>query len=260
MVIIALANQKGGVGKSTIANIMSHRLASIGYRTLLIDLDPQASITKANDVKYNPGQSIANMFQDMMENQEDEAISIKPYITNLKENLDIIYGGTRLANINWSAAYSDINQYLYDGLESVMDDYDLCIVDTPGADGEYLSMALAAADYVVIPVIPSKLDIQATPITLMRINQIQKQINEDLTIAGILINNAESTSNDRVIIDQIRELYKDHRVFKHTIRHTTLIRATQLTNKDIFSQNSKVRNDLDGFLKELLKFIIDDQA
>ena len=179
MKVIAIANQKGGVGKTTTAASLSAELAISGYRTLLIDADPQANATK---MFLREDEVTTSLSEVLISSPSFPSATIKEKrLTTALEGLDIIPATITLANFDREPPLSI--KKLRSVLKDISDEYDFVIIDTPPNFGLLLSTALISADYVLIPV-------QAAPFALSGLGDLlmviedSKQLNEKLQILG----------------------------------------------------------------------------
>ena len=175
MKIIAIANQKGGVGKSTTAAVIATELATRDYETLVIDADPQANCTQIFLAPENVQVSLADVIIG-----EGKPIAERRMTTEIP-HLDIVPATLALANFDREPALSVTK--LRTALRDLGDSYDFCIIDTPPNFGLLLTAALTAATHVLIPV-------QAAPFALSGLNDLlqmiekAKELNEPLKLLG----------------------------------------------------------------------------
>lgn len=264
MITITTGNQKGGVGKSTITELLALYLASLGgkkkgYRVLMVDLDPQFSLSLSSGIDYEPKKSIYHVFMDMMDEPDSIDVDLRPYIQNVADNIDLIYGGARLKKADGFFTGSHQELYLAGVLENIKDDYDFCLIDTPGADGVLFNNAIAAADYVIVPMTPTLYDLGATPAALKRIDEIREKWNPNIKLAGILFNRVKNISAQKYIMDQARNELSNYRFFQQVVREAAIIQTAQVANKSLFSESSKVKNDITEVIRELIMFMKEDE-
>jgi chromosome partitioning protein len=167
MITITIANQKGGVGKSTSATMLACEFAIRGYRTLLIDAEPQGSSTKMVIDPTHVKRTLADAIVTM---RGAESVTLPEVIvTTAIQDLDIVPANISLANFDREPPFS-VNR-LKQGLGLVGSQYDIVVIDTPPNFGLLLSAALVAANYVLIPV-------QASPMALDGLNDLLNVIEE----------------------------------------------------------------------------------
>src|SRR5690554_4533682 len=183
--IIAIANQKGGVGKTTTSINLGSALSSSGKKVLLIDLDEQANATIGLGFSR---ELIDKSTYELLTN----AISIEDTIlTGADKNLDIIPSSIKLADIEATLHDAEKKEYiLFEKIKEIADKYDYFIIDCPPSLGVIIDNALFASDSVVIPVECEYYAYDALTQMVNKINEIQKQkrkMKSSLTIEGILM-------------------------------------------------------------------------
>jgi chromosome partitioning protein len=182
MCIICVANNKGGVGKTTITLNLGGALAR-KKKVLLIDLDPQANLTAVFSQNQKPNKpSIADLFY--------EDLDIKKIIRNTKfNNLHILPSDSRLYDLDTRLAGDDDAQFLLaEELETIRKEYDFILLDCPPSLGKATRMALVAADFVIIPIQCQDWAVKGKQRILSIINRIKKRVNPKLDLLGIVIN------------------------------------------------------------------------
>lgn len=184
MAIIAIANHKGGVGKSTTAANLGASMADQGIYTLLIDMDPQASLTQALGIELEDYYNLAGV----MGSSKPGSVPIRSAIKPVKTNLDIIPGNLDLA----STEIGLVNRLgregvLRNALATVVAGYAMIIIDTPPSLSLLTVNALAAADYVIIPTLPQAADLRGLALITGTIADIKQAINPGLEILGVLV-------------------------------------------------------------------------
>lgn len=204
--IIAVTNQKGGVGKTTTSVNLSAALAYSNKKVLLIDIDPQANATQGIGVD----RTLLNqtVYHVMVDDVPVEEIIIK---TNV-EGLDILPASIDLAgvDIELSQIKSGREQKLKKALEGVKNNYDYIIIDCPPALGLLNTNALTAADTVLIPVQCEYYALEGLTQLLNTILLTQKHFNKTLTIEGVLLTMLDSRTNLGTEVSQeVRKYFKE---------------------------------------------------
>lgn len=195
MICISLINQKGGVGKSTSSYSLASNLSLNGNRILLIDLDPQASLTMLTEF-HNPDSiqnSISFLLLDIL---NDRASNIKNTITEIGQILDIAPSNTQLSGIETMLVNAMSREnVLRTSISQIKESYDYVIIDCMPSLGMLTINALAASDSVIIPVQPEFLSVKGLEQLLMTIRKVKRQINPGLKIDGILMTTVDKRTN-----------------------------------------------------------------
>jgi chromosome partitioning protein len=228
-IIIAIANQKGGVGKTNITFNLSGALAEKNKRILLIDLDQQGNLSSAFlDNIYNLKTTVTDILLD-----DDIAISEIIQKTSF-QNIDIIPSNIDLSKIDLQlAGEPDAQYFLADKLKDIKDNYDYIIIDCPPSLGLATRIGLVAADQVIIPLECQEWAIKGTAYLRGAITKIRKRANPKLKIMGYLINKfAGRRKLEEVYRDTILESFKD-KVFKVVLKNSVKYAETATFKKPI---------------------------
>ncbi|AFK04880.1 Cobyrinic acid ac-diamide synthase [Emticicia oligotrophica DSM 17448] len=180
--IIAIANQKGGVGKTTTTINLAASLAALEFRTLIIDADPQANATSG--LGFNPKEVENSIYECMVDNIRPRDIIIQtdfPNLDLLPSHIDLV--GAEIEMINLPKREEKMKESLMD----VKDMYDFIIVDCSPSLGLIVINSLTAADSVIIPVQCEYFALEGLGKLLNTIKIIQQRLNPALTIEGILL-------------------------------------------------------------------------
>jgi chromosome partitioning protein len=214
--IIALANQKGGVGKTTSSINLAASLAVLEYRTLLVDADPQANSTSG--IGFDP-RNIKNSIYECIINGIDPHEAIQktetPNLDLLPAHIDLV--GAEIEMINLTNREYKMKAVL----ESIRDEYDFIIIDCSPSLGLITINALTAADSVIIPVQCEYFALEGLGKLLNTIKIVQSRLNTQLQIEGILLTMYDvrlRLSNQ--VVDEVRTHFEDM-VFDTIIQRNT---------------------------------------
>ena len=222
---IAVVNHKGGVGKTAVSMSLAERLHSMGYKTLLIDLDQQLNATHAAEVKTS---GVVTVYDLLVSPDWDVRDGIQQY-----QHGDIIAGDILVCNAESEMTRLDTPlTMLTDALEEIEDEYDFCIIDCPPSLGYVTRNAMVAADTLIIVVMPDGASIDGFGKCVEVMSKIRenKHLNPGLEISGVLINGYDPRGILDREVDQALVNLAEHagtRVFDTRIRKCVKVRQAQ---------------------------------
>lgn len=206
--VMAVVNQKGGTGKTTTCENLGIGLAREGKRVLLIDTDPQGSLTIA--LGHSRPDDLPVTLTDLMAKvMQDQPLSPKEGILQHEEGVELVpanitLSGLEVSLVNAMSRETVLKQYL----ETVKDRYDFILLDCIPSLGMLTVNALAASDQVLIPVQANYLSAKGLEQLLQTVNKVKRQINPKLRIEGILLTMVDYRTNfAKEISTLIRDTY-----------------------------------------------------
>jgi len=204
--IIAIANQKGGVGKTTTSVNLSAGLATLGKKVLLVDIDPQGNATSGVGIeKGDMDQCIYNVLvEDLPANEVCVPTAI--------DRLEVIPATIQLAGAEIELVPTISREIrLKKSLDKIKDNYDYIILDCPPSLGLLTINALTSADSVIIPVQCEYYALEGLSQLLNTIRLVQKHLNKTLMIEGVLLTMFDARTNLGIqVIEEVKKYFQDH--------------------------------------------------
>ncbi|MEH6949080.1 AAA family ATPase [Bacillus sp. JJ634] len=203
--ILAIANQKGGVGKTTTTVNLSACLAYIGKKVLLVDIDPQGNSTSGAGIDKS---DVEQCIYDVLVDDVEATAVIKE--TKI-ENLDVIPASIQLAGAEIELVPTISREIrLKRALEEVAHQYDYILIDCPPSLSLLTLNALTAADAVLIPVQCEYYALEGLSQLLNTVRIVQKHLNQDLRIEGVLLTMFDARTNLGIqVIDEVKKYFQD---------------------------------------------------
>lgn len=262
--VIAIANQKGGVGKTTTTFNLGVALAKNGKKVLLIDSDPQADLTTYMGW-HNADNIPITVATLMYRSINDIDINPKEAILKHNEGVDLIPSNIGLASMEVNLVNAMSREYtLKNCLSELKVDYDYMLIDCMPSLGMITINALASADKVIIPVQSEFLAAKGMGHLMTTVLKVRKQINPNLTIGGILLTMVDNKTNlSKDIISELRETYGT--VFKLFDTYIPKgIKAAESTRMGesvlAYDKNSKVAENYVKFAQEEIQYAREGQT
>lgn len=239
--IMAIVNQKGGTGKTTTCENLGVGLAMEGKKVLVVDTDPQASLTIS--LGYPIPDKLSLTLSDMMQKvMMEEPVVPGEGILHHQEGVDLMpanieLSGMEVSLVNAMSRETILKQYL----DTIKKDYDFILLDCMPSLGMLTVNALAAADNVLIPVQAAYLPAKGLEQLLQTINKVRRQINPKLRIEGILLTMVDSrTTYTKEIANLIRENYGGKlKVYKTDIPRSVRAEEISAAGTSIFKHDPK---------------------
>jgi chromosome partitioning protein len=225
--IVSIANQKGGVGKTTTAINLAAALAMRGKRTLLVDMDPQAN----SSMSYMSIRTLERSLYDVL---SDEHLGLAEIIVPSNvQNLWLAPARIALAKLEAKLVGEiDAHFRLKDRLEPVRGDYEFIVIDCPPTLGLLTANALVASSHLLIPIQSSYFALEGTDDLLETVEKVRARANPDLRLIGVLITmHDRRTAIGRDIRNQIRT------VFGELVFHTAISRSVRLEESPAYKES-----------------------
>ena len=250
--IIAFANQKGGVGKTTSAVNVAASLGLLGKKTLLVDLDPQGNATSGVGIAKK---SLKGTIKDVLTGETEIKNVVLP--TNYK-NLWIIPTNVSLSGAEFDLYNDEGSEYnLKDAFETISNEYDYIIIDCPPSLGMLTVNAFVASDGILVPMQAEFYAVEGLSQLISTTKRVKKLYNEDLNIVGILI----TMYNKRLLLsmqvmDELQKYYPD-KLFNTTISRNVKLSEAPGFGKPVYyhDKHSKGANEYFEVAKELISRI-----
>jgi chromosome partitioning protein len=210
--VISIANQKGGVGKTTTSVNLGACMANIGHTVLLVDIDPQGNATSGVGIEKA---DVDQCIYDVLVDDVDASLVIRP--TSV-ENLDCIPATIQLAGAEIELVPTISREVrLKRALEKVKNNYDYIIIDCPPSLGLLTLNALTASDSVLIPVQCEYYALEGLSQLLNTVRLVQKHLNHDLKVEGVLLTMLDARTNLGLqVIEEVKKYFQD-KVYKTII-------------------------------------------
>ena len=254
--VISLVNQKGGVGKTTTSINLSASLGVLGKRVLLIDNDPQGSLTEA--LGYQEPDALEITVATIMERVlNEEKFILTDGILHHEEGVDLLPANIELAGVETSLiGIMSSESILKEYIEMVESSYDYIIVDCSPNLGQLTLNALVAADDVIIPVQAAYLPAKGLEQLLKTISRVKRKLNQKLNILGILLTMVDYRTNyAKEITEVIYNVYRsDIHIFNNCIPLS--VKAAEISAHGVsiykYDKNGKAAQAYDALTKEVL--------
>ncbi|WP_416148057.1 ParA family protein [Salipaludibacillus sp. HK11] len=234
--VIAIANQKGGVGKTTTSVNLSACLAHEGKKVLIIDIDPQGNTTSG--IGIDKGDVDECIYNVLVEDQKAKNVIVPTAV----ENLFILPSTIQLAGAEIELVPTISREVrLKRAIDSIKADYDYLIIDCPPSLGLLTINSLTAADSVLIPVQCEYYALEGLSQLLNTVRLVQKHLNQELEIEGVLLTMLDARTNLGIqVIEEVKKYFRE-KVFQTIIPRNVRLGEAPSHGKPIITYDPKSR-------------------
>lgn len=247
--VISIANQKGGVGKTTTSVNLSACLAQKGKRVLLIDIDPQGNATSGLGVEAHDKKSVYNVIVDEEKMQDTIQSTMIKTLDVCPANIDLAGAEVELVSM------VSRETRLKDAIDEIKDDYDYVLIDCPPSLGLITLNAFTASDSVLVPIQCEYYALEGLGQLINTIKLVQKHLNKKLEVEGVVLTMFDSRTNLSLQVANEVEKYFGNKVFQTIIPRN--IRLSEAPSHglpiSLYDKDSKGAETYKKLAKELLK-------
>lgn len=245
-IVISVAQNKGGTGKTTTTLNLGAALAARGSKVLLVDLDPQANLSSGTGI------DIANLETSMYEVFLDRNISLMD-IAQPRINLTVAPGHISMVKLEMDLVNRTGREWILKRkLEPLQGQFDYVLIDCPPSLGLAVTNALASSHYVLLPVQTQAYALYGVPQLIEFINVVQEDLNPELEILGVLLTFTNRTRLSREVEDEVKKYFQSG-VFATPIRQNIKIAEAPLSGQSILTYAPDAAEDYIRLAEEVEK-------
>ena len=251
--VITIANRKGGVGKTTTTLNLAYSLKELGKKVLVIDLDPQANLTRCFDVENT--ENIKNIGHLLITEMEEESYLVEDY-TKSYDEIDIIPSSIYLSAVETQMRVETGSERILSGIvNQAKEHYDYILIDTSPALNILTINALCASDSVLVTADIQMFAVLGINELLKTVQKIKKRVNSKLKVKGILLTMCDNRTNlYKTLTEQVEEMFQGRiKVFQTKIPKTVKVGEAIYSGQSIkkYAKGSSVDVAYDNLAKEI---------
>lgn len=247
--VIAVFNQKGGVGKTTTNVNLSASIGSMGKKVLVLDLDPQGNTTSGYGIDKNEVEN--TIYEVMLDN-----VDIKKAIINVEfENIDIVSSATELSGAEIELTSIENREYvLKKAIDTIRDDYDYIFIDCPPSLGMLTINCLTAVDSVLIPIQCEYYALEGVSQLMGTINLVKSRLNPNIEIQGVVLSMFDGRVNLSIqVVEEVKKYFKGS-VYTTLIPRNVRLAEAPSHGKPVIYYDSKCKGSI-AYLELAEEFI-----
>lgn len=249
--IICVANQKGGVGKTTSTLNLGMGLLKLGRKSLLVDLDPQANLTSAIGLKNRRFQfAVGDFIKDRVEFEQ---------VVVRHNGVSVVPSSLGLSGIEVELSTIPGREFLLkEALEDVAGQFDYVLIDCPPALGLLTLNAFTAANEIIVPIQAEYIPLEGVKFLLDTLDIVKKRLNKEIEVSGVIVTMFDKRQKlHREVVGIIRDFFGD-KVFKTFVRRNVALAESPSFGEDIFRYKPDSPGAMDYF--DICKEIIEREV
>ncbi|NPA86150.1 MAG: ParA family protein [bacterium] len=254
MPVISVANQKGGVGKTTVCLLLAEGLARLGKRVLLVDLDPQFNLSY-----FYLGDRVIEHEEKNVGHVLLGKLPVEEVLVELSSNLWLLpsYLNLSVRELELVSSYNR-ERKLRRALEPLLDQFEYVIIDNPPSLSIFLVNSLVASNYLLVPLEPSYFAVVGMELMLGLLKFIRAEINPSLELLGVVINKySKRSSIPEAMLVEFRKKYDNTKILG-ILPNSVIFEKSHAARKSIFDlidkRNKHVKKAIEKFIEEVIKY------
>lgn len=255
--IVSVTNIKGGVGKSSVASNLAAGLGAKGYKTLLIDTDPQCNLTMC--FLPEPSDEAPTLYSVYKNGKNIDEVKVP---VAKEKNLDLVMGDFSLCNADLEFLSAGRLNMLKKALKNMEEKYDLIVIDNPPNLGVLTLNSLMVSDWVIVPSLADSFSLKGERLLKQVLDEISEEVGKEIPVAGILLSRYDNRTNVSRLLESSLQKAADllgTSVFQTRIRQGIAQQECQIAKESLFTydprQKKGITRDYQMFVDEFLERI-----